>query len=95
MRMIDADALFKCETCHHRHYGKCTTYCDSGESYRPDMHKLEIIEAEPVVRCKDCEYCPDIGTKTKGMVWCRRFRCEVKPNGFCSYGRKEERHEID
>lgn len=48
MMVIDADALFKCDTCYHKQNGKCTTFCDSAESYRPDMSKLEIIEAEPV-----------------------------------------------
>lgn len=39
--------------------------------------------APPVGRCGECEKSPDIGTKTKGMRWCRRFRAEVKPDGYC------------
>ena len=39
--------------------------------------------APPVGRCGECEKSPDIGTKTKSMRWCRRFRAEVKPDGYC------------
>ena len=37
----------------------------------------------PIGRCRDCKNSPDIGTKTKGMRWCRRFRAEVKQDGYC------------
>ena len=46
--MIDVESLFNCYTCYHMQNGKCNTFCDAGESYRPDINKLEIIEAEPV-----------------------------------------------
>lgn len=39
--------------------------------------------AQPVGRCVECKKSPDIGTKTKSMRWCRRFRAEVKPDGYC------------
>lgn len=39
--------------------------------------------AQPIGRCQICKNSPDLKTKTKGMRWCRKFRCEVKPNGFC------------
>ncbi|MBE6850924.1 MAG: hypothetical protein E7504_04170 [Ruminococcus sp.] len=97
MRLIDLDELLKRE---EQAYRQVITQ----ESKTPDapivmtlIHEAfvgmltdsPIVEAEPVVRCKDCEYCPDIGTKTKGMVWCRKFRTEVHPNGFCSYGERK------
>lgn len=46
--MIDVESLFDCDTCYHNQNGQCNTSCDAGESYRPAMSKLEIIEAEPV-----------------------------------------------
>ena len=46
--MIDVESLFNCYTCYHMQNGQCNTFCDAGESYRPDINKLEIIEAEPV-----------------------------------------------
>jgi len=45
----------------------------------------DVVE---VVKCKDCKNRPDIGTKTKGMVWCRKFCTEVHPNGYCNYGER-------
>ena len=40
-------------------------------------------QAPSIGMCQICKNSPDLKTKTKGMRWCRKFRCEVKPNGFC------------
>lgn len=58
------------------------------------------IDAEPVVRCKDCEHFKNYG-KTSLLVdgknikagWCyRRIRYDeeyrMPPDGFCSYGKR-------
>ena len=45
-RLIDADNLFKCETCRHHRSGDCDTWCEIGESYRPDMSKFPTIDPE-------------------------------------------------
>lgn len=49
MLMVRLGSLWNCETCFHYKNGKCDTWCDSSESYRPNYSKLQIIEAEPVV----------------------------------------------
>lgn len=49
--------------------------------------------APPVGRCGECEKSPDIGTKTKGMRWCRRFRTEVKLDGYCDGFKPKEGEE--
>lgn len=36
-----------------------------------------------VVRCKDCLH----HDYTDGLHWCYRFDSEIKPKGFCSYGK--------
>ena len=48
MKMISLDSLWNCKTCFHYRNGKCNTWCDHLESYRPNYSKLEIINAEPV-----------------------------------------------
>lgn len=53
------------------------------------------VDAVEVVRCYQCVNNPRIGTKTKGMVWCRKFRSEVRPDDFCSYGERREEHAVD
>jgi hypothetical protein len=47
-RYIEVGSLWKCETCSYYQNNKCTTWCDCGESYRPDYNKLTIIEGEIV-----------------------------------------------
>lgn len=46
MRLIDASLMFKCETCRNHRSGGCDTWCEHGESYRPDMSKLPTIDPE-------------------------------------------------
>lgn len=41
---INVDQLFRCETCYHHVNGKCNTFCDIGESYRPAFSKLKVID---------------------------------------------------
>lgn len=48
-----------------------------------------VCDMQEVVRCKDCKSNPNIRTLTKGMLWCRKFRAEVHPNDFCSYGERK------
>ena len=43
---IEADQLFKCETCYNERKGKCNApWCDGGESYRPAWDKFKKVEA--------------------------------------------------
>lgn len=47
------------------------------------------IDAVPVVRCKDCEYCGHFD----GLLYCdnsRGLAGSVSPEGFCSYGERRE-----
>ena len=45
-KYIELDSLWKCETCFHLRNGKCNTWCDAGESYRPAYDKLTIVEGK-------------------------------------------------
>lgn len=47
-KYINIKQLYQCETCSHHFSGKCDTWCECGESYRPAMVLLNIIEAEEV-----------------------------------------------
>ena len=37
---------------------------------------------EPIVRCRDCQYC--------NVGWCVMFQNIVKPDGFCAWGERRE-----
>lgn len=60
-----------------------------------NIKDMTAVDAVEVVRCSRCVNNPRIGTKTKGMVWCRKFRSEVRPDGFCSYGGRREENVVD
>ena len=74
--------------------GLYTVVCKDGScissDIQPEYGKAMVAladwnnrQAQPIGRCQICKNSPDLKTKTKGMRWCRKFRCEVKPNGFC------------
>lgn len=54
------------------------------------LREAPAVDAVDVVRCYQCVNNPGISTRTKGMVWCRKFRSEVSPSGFCSYGERNK-----
>lgn len=64
-------------------------------NFRVALMEAPAVDAVEVVRCKVCVNNPRIGTKTKGMVWCRKFKNEVRPDGFCSYGERREDNAVD
>lgn len=58
------------------------------ELFRNMVNNAPTVDAEIVVRCKDCKWDkPDI---FMGKYWCTRFSgCfEMQPGDFCSYGEK-------
>lgn len=56
-----------------------------------ELTKLISVDClAKIVRCKDCKNNPDIGTRTKGMLWCRKWRSEVRKDDFCSYAERKD-----
>lgn len=93
MRLIDADAL-------HLELSKEASHClalgtETGVSWatalqdaKRRLRSAPTIEAELIVRCKDCKKNPKFERKNKKTVWCRQWRSEVKETDFCSYGER-------
>lgn len=80
-RLIDADALMDvfCDNCGNA--WRCRAPCIE---YEQVMH-APTIDAEPVVRCKDCEYF-EYGN------YCSESKMEhskCRPDDFCSYGKRK------
>ena len=76
MRLIDADALME-------KYHKTSVWVSWLE-----INSAPIIDAVPVVRCKDCIWYAE---KETGEGWCSEVMARPMPhNGFCSYGEKED-----
>ena len=90
MRLVDLDAVIDCLEVEWGY-----------EGIREDLYSLPVVDAVPVVRCKDCEFSREI-TKTEKKIWLDECRaCEspeasqdgymiVFPEHFCSYGRRKE-----
>lgn len=83
MRVVDLDAVIDCIEVEWGY-----------EGIREDLYSLPVIDAVPVVRCKDCKYfvrelengkhdCIDLN-----LPYCR-------PDDFCSYGVQKEATSTD
>lgn len=77
MRLIDADEFKKCfsPTLHGRE-----VY--NAEEILMTIQTVPTIDAEPVVRCKDCKY-------KQGSV-CDYSAIYIHPNGYCNWGEMDE-----
>lgn len=77
MRLIDADDLLKWLD---EWWGVGETWIETAV-LADHIHAMPTIDAEPVVRCKDCKHW-DFGD-------CYRQEL-TRPDDFCSYGERKE-----
>jgi hypothetical protein len=88
MPYIDTKYLFKCQTCRNNidEHG-CTTFCDSGECYSPNLNKIPIADVVEVVHCKDCERSRPM--MFDGFYYCNRYRVCKRADDFCSGAKRK------
>ena len=65
-------------------YGTWDMACDCCIDCVEVVPTADVTEA---VRCSECKYNPNY-KRSKGMVWCRKFRQDVCSDGFCNYGER-------
>lgn len=57
------------------------------------LDKFPAVDAEHVVRCKDCGLAETIGMG-KGYVYCNHFNMAVFENDYCSYAEEKMDAEV-
>ena len=85
MRLIDADVLW--EWLDNEPW---FNNADRDEIALPIVNAIPTVDAEVVVRCKDCEYSYD----KLSYLCCSHgvcVDCEVPPNFYCAEGKKKGR----
>ena len=83
MVLIDRDNLAE-KMCKHCKDVQCGYPCGTEKCMLEDVFSAKIVDAEPVVRCKDCVNATEkIGTDD---LMCTAYFCTVMPNGFCEKG---------
>ena len=97
MRLIDGDALIEkfnekadMSEClvDARTAERFATFCALADA----VEEMPTVDAEVVVRCKDCEYSYD---DISGMCCSHGVcvDCEVPPNFYCAYGKRRAENE--
>lgn len=99
MRLIDADKLqqfpIRANRCDKEHANK--HFLNGIESVLEYAEKLPTVDAEVVVRCKDCKSCRKLNRKDRieeayadGVLWCTNQSDGVWPDDFCFYGERKD-----
>lgn len=87
MRLIDADALKEKLTMVTKSY-KPNAIMERAAILLEDVETAPTIEAELVIRCKDCNYCGEIDEN--GWHCCENLGVGMPKNGFCSDAERKE-----
>lgn len=99
MRLIDAEELHNALRKQQRWIVKREGFTNEGYSYDQVHFAIDnapTVDAEPVVRCKDCKY-----GEPNGQYGCKCYHHqlyeahEMSPNDFCSYGKRREDDKTD
>jgi hypothetical protein len=54
------------------------------------LNRTPVVDAVPVVRCKDCKHTDTDGCETPA-IYCKKWdRWEMPEDFFCSYGERKE-----
>ena len=72
-----------CGYCRFRYDGIC--HALQKTQYSMNECPLVVIDAVPVIRCKDCKH-----RYIKNDVWTCPFGLMSGPDGYCSYGERKE-----
>lgn len=91
-RLIDADKLEDVLAKHQTHYyGDSDYYEGISQGFnlaRYDVKEAPTIDAELVIRCKDCNFCGEIDEN--GWHCCENLGVGMPKNGFCSDAERKE-----
>ena len=83
---------FKCPACGGNQYTSADTaegciYCDNKELKKMEAlarrNSMRLIDAVPVVRCKNCKHYNTIGC-SKGFGWCENIDRGTSDNFYCA-----------
>lgn len=92
MRLIDADVLmqFPIRLNHYDRVNGSEDYVFGVEAVLEYAENLPTIDAEPVVRCKDCQHWgTGYGGETDNIKVCEYANYMVGKNGYCVYGERK------
>lgn len=100
MRLIDADALDNAFTelrfnadGELAHWGDRKDWCLHGNEIEKLIADAPTVDAEPVVRCKDCRYYRQWSGNCELLTTRLRFYDldkQASPDAFCSYGERRD-----
>lgn len=98
MRLIDADELKRWVEGHYEHtkyyhpYTKREKYKIPIDEVRDMIDRVPTVDAEPVIRCKECKY---VGTDATCFFVCDREGMGLRPyhvydDDYCPYAERRE-----
>ena len=93
-QLIDADALIKLMNEKHKHLvdenGWYDRYTSGYEDAITDVEEAPIVDAVPVVRCRDCRLWSPVGKRAGKCPFMIGKNLFAGDDHYCSLGEKEE-----
>ena len=90
MRSIDADKLRREIQAQANPYGKPSIGYDDGLKVIQIIDRQITVDAEPVVRCKDCKHAETIYIRNRLRVYCCHYNTMESEIGYCYRGERRE-----
>ena len=92
MKLCDLDEIKirverQYKDCHGYSGNKKAIYREAILAVRSILHSAKVIDAVPVVRCRECKYHHDCGTHFCDALG---MDCPDDSEFFCSYGERKE-----
>jgi hypothetical protein len=94
MRLIDANALPNYKFNVTIEVGEHKGPAEIRVAFWEDVKNAPTIDAVPVVRCRECKYAEKT-VWSSGEMYCRVWKMNPRPDGFCHMGAKMDAKDID
>lgn len=87
MRLIDADKIPNFKIIANLSCGEIEQRKTIQIALWGDIEKTPTVDAEPVVRCKNCQ---SRKLLDGGWIKCKKYNCYKSGNGFCDKGKPRD-----
>ena len=69
---------------------KNTAYADGWNALLKIIKQAPVINAAPVVRCRECIHSAETGVLPKGVLYCNTNDMPIPEDGYCNRWKRKE-----
>lgn len=69
---------------------KSSAYADGWNALLKIINQAPVVDAAPVVRCKECIHSEETGLLPEGILYCNANDTPFTEDGYCNRGERKE-----